>query len=188
MEQTSNVSHGVKWGVIAGFAYTIFLLWRYKFGADNPIILTVSAALGFIVVLILLLVCGITRKKSLGGFIEFKDAFQTMFVCVLIFELFYNLFTYIYLKYIDPAFFDKMKNSIETMLEKANMEQSKIDEQLEKMDIDKTKKTGFNNIILSYAFSVIISSIFALIFALIIKKKKDPFTNNQEKSFSDQPS
>jgi len=180
MQKETSITHGVKWGIIIGLVYCILLFLRYYQGVSSPILLTVYVFIGYIIVLALLLITGITWKKKLGGYIEMKEAFQTMFIAIIIFELFYTIFNFVYLKYVNPDFFQKMKDSMETFMQNNHVDQQKIDDALEKIDVQASKNMNFGSSILSYAYAVCISGIFALIFALIIKKKKDPFRTEQD--------
>ena len=134
MQQETNISFGVKWGIIIGFVYSVLLLMRYTTGATNPVMLGLWAFFGYLLVLILLLVSGFQLRKKNGGFIEIKEAFKILFLCVLIFELFYAIFNLIYLKYVNPNFFHSLRDSTEALLIKSNQPQEKIDDILDKMD------------------------------------------------------
>jgi hypothetical protein len=180
MEKETNVTHGLKWGAMIGLVYCLFLFLRYNQGTGNLLYFGLWTFLGYVVVLILLLFCGITRKKKLGGFISLKNAFQTMFVAVLGFEFIYMAFNFLYLKFVDPNFFENFRISLETMLEKSNLDQEQINEQLEKFDSNTAKNLNLGSSITSFAFSIMISGIFALIFALIIKKNKGPFQSTSD--------
>jgi len=182
MQHQSNISHGVKWGIIIGFIYSVFLLLRYGTGATNPILLALWAFLGYAIVLVILLISGFQLRKKNGGFIELKEAFKILFLSVLIFELFYALFNFIYLKYVNPNFFQTLKESTEALLQKSNQSQEKIDEMLDKMDVQAAANTNFLDVVKSYLISISISGVFALIFALIIKRRKDPFLTQQDSS------
>jgi hypothetical protein len=180
MQNDTNVIHAVKWGVMIGVVYCLLVFLRYNQGDTNPIFFGLFAVVGYIVVLVLLLVSGFRRRKAMNGYIEMKDIFQSLFVTLLIFELFYAVFNFVYLKYVNPDFFRTLKDSTEALMLDQGMSQSKIDEQLEKMDPDAARKMDGSSVFISYLYSVAITGIFALIFALIIRKKKDPFNNQQD--------
>lgn len=177
MQKDNNVSFGLKWGLIIGAVYCLFLFLRYKQGNINPMNFALWTFLGYVVVLVLLLVCGFKRRKSLGGFIEIKDAFQTMFVAVLGFEFIYMAFNFLYLKYLDPHFFENFRNSMELLLEKNNVPQDQINKQLQGLDSNAAKNMNLGSSLTMFAFSIMISGIFALVFALIVKRKRTPFQN-----------
>ena len=180
MDKDTNISHGLKWGVIIGAVYCIFLFLRYNQGNGNPIMFGLWTFVGYVTVLILLLICGIRRKKKLGGYIDLKNAFQTMFVAVLGFEFIYMAFNFLYLKFIDPHFFENFRAAMEDMLEKANVSTDEINERLKNFDKDAAKNMNLGSSLTSFAFSIMISGIFALIFALIIRKTNPFQTTNTE--------
>jgi hypothetical protein len=182
MQKENNVSYGLKWGLIIGAVYCVFLFLRYNQSNVNPMYFPLWTVIGYVVVLILLLVCGIKRRKKLGGYIELKDAFQTMFVAVLGFEFIYMAFNFLYLKFIDPHFFENLKNSMEVFLEKNNIPQDQLNKQLENLDNNDLKNMSLGNSLTYFAFYVMISGIFALIFALIVKRKRTPFQNMPDSS------
>ena len=108
-----------------------------------------------------------------------KEAFKTMFIAVLILELFYSIFTIIYLRYIDPNFFDKFRVSTESLLNMAKQSQSDSDKILAGIDqwADQAKTLTVFDFLKTYLYNVAITGLFALIFAFILKRK-NPFAND----------
>lgn len=184
VEKHNNSMHGLKWGLIISAVYIVFLFLRFRLGAGNIMYMSIFTVLGFITVMILLFFTGYTRKKELGGFIELKDAFQTMFVAIVIYEFIYALFNFIYLKYIDPEFFVKIKQSTEDLLQRVGTSQSDIDKQLDRMDVESAGKMNGASLFMNYLTGLAVSGVFALIFALILKKRREPF--DQTDSFLQQ--
>ena len=180
MQQETPVAHSVKWGIIIGLVYCVLLWLRYNMGSENMIMLGLMSIIGFIIVLVLLFISGIQLRKKQGGFIAFRDVFKYLFITVLIYEAFYAIFNFIYIKYIDPEFYTKLKLAMEELLVKANESQDKIDEMMEKWDRDAEAGSSMIGVLKSYLISVAISGTCALIIAAIIKKKKDPFLVEQE--------
>ena len=180
MQEQSNISHGVKWGVIIGIVYSILLFLRYNSGAGNPVMLGLWSFLGYIIVLILMFVAGFQLRKKNGGYLELKEAFKILFLSVLIFELFYVLFNFIYLKYVNPHFFQTLRDATEELLVKSNQPQDKIDDMLSKLDQQAASNMNLLDVLKSYLVSICISGIFALIISLIVKKRKDPFLTQQD--------
>src|SRR5664279_525898 len=109
MNPTSKYQSAVRYGLITGFIYIILLFIRYHFSSSNPIFFGLFAIASYVVILLLFLFTGIRRKKQLGGSGEMKDIFQAIFISILIAELCYVLFNWIYFKFIDPAFWEKLK-------------------------------------------------------------------------------
>jgi len=178
MQQENSGSHGLKWGVIIGVVYCILLFLRFNMGANNAGIFGMLTFVGFLAVIILLFVSGINYRKKNGGYVEMKEAFKAMFIAVLVFELFYSVFTIVYLKYIDPQFFDKFRVSTESLLQMAKQSQSDTDKILEGIDqwAAQAKTLNAFDFLKTYLYNVAITGLFALIFAFIIKKKQ-PFAD-----------
>lgn len=175
MQKESNVLHGVKWGIGIGVLYCLIIYLRYHLGATNPILFGLITIVGFIAVLVLLLISGFQRRKASGGYIELRDIFQSLFVAVLIFELFYAIFNYVYLKAIDPDFFQRLKESTEKMMETQGVNDEKIEKQLKNLDVDSARKMQASSVILNYLMNIAVMGVFALVFSLIIKRRRPPF-------------
>lgn len=173
-------AHGVKWGIIIGLVYCAFLFLRYNSGAQNPVMFGLWIFLSYIVVLILLLVSGFQLRKNMGGFIELKEAFKGMFIAVLIFELFFAVYNFIYLKYVNPNFYYQLKDATEAFLENNKQSADQIRKTLDSIDVDAPKKMNFIDFLRSYLSFVAISGIFAFIFGLIIKRKRGPFQEQED--------
>ena len=139
--KTSNIKNGMTFGTIIGLIYCVWLFLRYNMINSGIIIVGLITILFYFLVIGMLFYCGIKRRNELGGYIELKDAFQTIFVAILIAELIYTIFNFIYLKFIDPGYFDKMKTAMETFFEKTIKDESKRDDALDKFNerFDKQK-------------------------------------------------
>lgn len=180
MNKDSSGAHGIKWGLIIGLAYALLLYLRYAVGSNNVVLFGLFTIVGFIAVLVLLLVSGFQFRKQNGGFVEMKELFKTLFIAVLIFEAFYALFTFVYLKYVDPEFFAKLRNSSETLLISAGQPQPEIDKTLANIDkmSESSKNVNVFDVLKSYLYAVGITGLFALLFAFIIKRQPPVFDNN----------
>ncbi|MEI6945740.1 DUF4199 domain-containing protein [Paraflavisolibacter sp. H34] len=175
MQKETNVNFGLRWGVIIGLVYAALLFIRYSVGEANPMMFGMWTFVGYAVVLILLYICGVNRRKLQGGYIDLRDAFQTMFIAVLGFEFFYMAFNFIYLKFINPDFFQNMKEALEAFLIKNKVEQADIDKKLENFDSDMGRNMTLGTSFLSFAYAIVTSGIFALLFALLIRRKREPW-------------
>lgn len=177
MQQENSGSHGLKWGLIIGLVYCALLYLRFSLGANNAGIFGLLTFAGFITAIVLLFFCGLNFRKKNGGFVLMKEAFKTMFIAVLIFELFYSIFSLVYLRYIDPGFFDKFRLSTEKLLLMAKQAQSDNEKILEGIDQWAAQARALNvfDFLKSYLYNVAITGFFALLFAFIIKRKPAPF-------------
>lgn len=177
MQEPNSGAHGIRWGIIIGIVYCLFLFLRFYVGGDNAGIFGILTFIGLITILVLLFICGYQFRKKNGGYLEMKEAFKTMFIAVLIFELFFTIFSVVYLKYIDPGFFDRFRLSTENLLNMAKQPQADSDKILQGIDDWAAQARNLNafDILKTYLYNVAMIGLFALIFSLIIKKKQPPF-------------
>lgn len=96
--------------------------------------------------------------------ITYLDAAVTCLVILLIGFILSNLYSYIFYNFIDPEYLKHQISKMGDMLQKYNLPQDKIDEQLAKTE----KRMGLGSMLLS---SAIISVVVSLIMALIVRKK-----------------
>ena len=179
MNQISRSTIGLRFGLLTGLLYMVVLFIRYKHFASSPVSFGLFTLVSYIIILMMFLFTGIARKKELGGYGEYRDIFTSIFIAILIAELFYVVFNLIYFKYIDPAFWDNFKTNTLTYLQKLHSTDAQIDEQMKgfKDMGQQTKPTG---LIKGYGFGVIIDSVFGLIFALILRRRKPAAENISE--------
>jgi hypothetical protein len=177
--KSNNIRNGLTFGVIIGLIYCVSLFLRYNMLSSGVIMIGLIALVFYLGVIGMLAFCGIKRRNELGGFIELKDAFQTIFVAILVAELMYTIFNFIYLKFIDPGYFDKMKTVMEEFMEKTIKDDDKRDEALnrfrERFEKQKTWAMTAKGMALGYLMWVAITGVFGFIVALIIRKKKPVF-------------
>lgn len=183
-DQTLNSgAHGIRWGLIIGGVYAILVFLRYYLGSGNVLTFSLMTYVGFPIVLVLLFLSGRQARIDNGGHIEMREAFKVMFIAVLIFEVFYMLVTFIYLKYIDPTFFEKLRDSTENLMIQAKTPQKDIDNMLGNLDQvqAQSKQIGVFDLIKTYLYSVGMTGLFAILFAFILKRKPPMF---QEDNFN----
>ena len=177
--KSGNINNGLMFGLIIGFIYIISLFLRYNMASSGPIMIGAITLLFYLVIIGMLFFCAIKRRKELGGFIELKDAFQTIFIAILIAELIYTIFNVIYLKFIDPGYFDRFQATMEAFLEKTIKDDDKREEMINKfketMEKQKARGLTFQGIAIGYLISVAITGVFGFIAALIVRKKKPAF-------------
>jgi hypothetical protein len=177
-QMVNSGSHGVKWGLIIGGIYAVLVFLRYQLGANNFITFGICTFAGFLIVMFLLYYSGLKLRQENGGWIEMRDAFKSLFISVLIFEFFFLATTLIYLKYIDPNFFEKLRVSTENMMIAARTPQADIDKALENMDqmqAQQYSQVTVFDFLKSYLYTVGIIGLFALLFAFILKRQPPVF-------------
>jgi hypothetical protein len=181
MQSDSKYRLGIQYGIITGVLYIVLLFIRYRFTYWNSNYIGIIAVISYVLILVMFFITGVMRRKQLGGVAEMKDIFQSIFIAILITELCYVLFTWIYLKYIDPGFWEKLRTVSLEILKKINAPQDQIDEQMKGFkDADQlTKPLG---LIKGYGSSVVIDSIFGLLFASLLRKKTPVIASDAPKN------
>jgi hypothetical protein len=174
MNPISKYTVGLRFGLLTGLLYVVLLFLRYRLFASTPVSFGLFAFVSYIIILLMYLFTGIARKKQLGGFGEFKEIFQSIFIAILIAEMVYIIFNIIYTKFVDPSFWENFKVTTFSYLQKKGLTEDQIDQQMKSFkDVDQQMKPVA--LLKGYGFGVIMDSIFGLIFAAIIRKKKPVF-------------
>jgi hypothetical protein len=163
------VRYGLITGFVSMFLTTVSFLYVLKM---SFIAFGIAGFLMFLVPVILYGVAGARQRKAMGGYISIKDAFQAIFVVILISQLISAVYGLIYVKYIDPECMERMKESALAFFEKMKMPQASIDEQMKGIEEQVDGSLAPAKLLYSFAKSIVIHSIFGLICALIVKKQR----------------
>ena len=175
MNPGSKYSVGTRWGLFTGLIYMLLLFLRYHFSALNPLFIGVIAAISYLFILILFLFTGIARRKELGGYGELREIFRSIFIAILITELCYVMFNLIYFKWVDPTFWTKFSAASLPYMQKAGLSQIEMDEKMKSFK-DLGQQTNPAGLFKGYGTSVVVDSIFGLIFAALLRKKRLPIS------------
>jgi Protein of unknown function (DUF4199) len=176
METTTlSLSTPIKLGIITGLIYCILIFCQNQFFYGNPVQFALIKLLFYVIILVLFVYTGILAKKESGGFISFKECLKAILVVITIAELFYIVFSSVYVKLIDPSFLEKMKAAWEAYFIEKKVPEDKISDSLKKFD-DAGKISAWS-LIQSYGFALIIDSLFAVIISAILKTKRPIFEN-----------
>ncbi len=163
----------LRWGVVIGivqiFIFTIYSMFLMSsarpWGAFGLMFVT------FAVCMILLGVMGVQQRKAMGGFINFKQAFQGIFVSILIMIVISQVYSIIYTNFIDPEYYEKSKAmSIELASSFGN--EKVTNEAIERAEEQIERQKSFSGQAMGFALSIIFYSIFGFIIAAIVKKDK----------------
>lgn len=170
MDKESKYYIGLRFGLLTGVIYVVLLFIRYRYVASSPVQFSFFAMATYIIILMLYLFAGIARKKQLGGYGDMKEIFQAIFIVILITELFYIIFSLVYLKWIDPLFWENFKTISRIYYEKEKLSVEQMEQAMKGFkDVDQeTKPMG---LLKGYGYSVIIDSLFGFIIASIVRKK-----------------
>lgn len=171
-KQESKFAIGIKYGLIASVVYVLLILIRYLFLADNPMIFTGAMFFSYVIILVFFVVAAMEKKKSLGGYADFKDLFTTIFIVILFAELSYTIFNYIYLNFIDPDFFTGFMQSTKDYVNKMGGSVEALNEQMAKMKAQNAQKMSISNSLNGLGIWILVDSIIGFLIALIIRKPR----------------
>ncbi|GAA3654141.1 DUF4199 domain-containing protein [Flavivirga jejuensis] len=147
---------------LIGYAVSLDLFTKIWFG------------IGFLLIIIVLGIISVSNsKKSLGGFISFKNAFTSYFITILIGLIVSAVVSIIIFNFIDPDAAKTLQEKIiETQiqrLESFNVPSEAIAETLEKME-SQGNMYSIGNILQSIVWQLAGFSVVGLIVAAVMKK------------------
>lgn len=164
------------YGLLLGLIYMVLTTLTYM-SSGSLMGFYGFTALAFVLYFVTMgIFCGRIRKAD-GGYIEFKDVFAAIIIMVFISCLISFVYNVIYMKYIDPAFMDKMKNTTIQFMEKNKVPDDQIEEAVRKFDKQAAEAKSFSigTMLLTYFEMVVFCCLFGLIVAAIVKKKRPIF-------------
>lgn len=165
----------VKWGLIIGIVSCVLATVNFMFVLNSYMAFLAVSFLIYIATVIFYGVAGAQQRKAMGGYITFKDAFQAIFIVILISSIITTIYGIVYTKFIDPSVIDRIKEGTLGFMEKTNVPVEKIDEAAEDFDKRTVDSLKPGNILFSFAKSLVVSSLLGFICALIVKKQKPVF-------------
>jgi hypothetical protein len=177
MQEASKYGVGLRFGLITGLSYAILLYLRYRIFGTNPVSFGVCTAVSYLIILLMYTFAGIAQKKQLGGYGEMKDIFQAIFIAILITEMAYVIFNFIYLKLIDPSFWDNYRSRSVQYYHSVKLTDAQISQIMDNLK-DADKETRPIGLLQGYGFAVVVDSIFGLIVAAILRKRKPVVAEN----------
>jgi uncharacterized membrane protein (DUF106 family) len=175
-EPVSKYAIAIRYGLMTGFVLmfitTIGFLYLLKY---SFIVFSIVSFISYIVPVIPVIFYYLAAKRQqalLGGFISLKDAFQVVFISILIAVAIFTIYGLIYNKYIDPENTTRMKEAALTFFEEMKMPQEQLDAQMKNIEEQTKDSTSFSKLSYSVSQSIILHSIFGFIVALIVSRKK----------------
>lgn len=168
-----SMSTPIKLGVIIGLVYCALIFCQDQFFYANPLTFSLTKLACYLIILAGFFYTGYTVKKELGGYISFKECLRAILVVIVITEFFYFVFNTIYIKYIDPNFFEKLKTAWIAFFNRSSVPQDKINDTMQKFN--DAGKITFGSLVQSYGFSILIDAVFGVIICAILRKDKPVF-------------
>ncbi len=164
--------NGTKYGLIAGLGSIIFTLIVYLI--DPKIMFNIGGWVNWIIFLFCMYKSVADDKKQDGGYITFRNAFQSAFVVSVIASFLQTVFFYVLITIIDTGLMDlQLEMAEEAFLkiaEMMNFQEEQITEGLNA--ISETGDVTLVKTVQGYLFGLIGWAIPALIIAAIMKKDK----------------
>lgn len=166
------------YGLLIGIIY-IVITSVVNLKIDDMIMFYVFKTIGYIIYFIIIGYFARSIKRANGGFIEFKEIFGAIFIMILIAATISYVYNYVYMYYIDPNYMDKIKKASIDFMVKLNAPDDQIDATAEKFDgqMAEMKKFSLWKNLLTLSGAYVIDSLFGLIVAVIVRKKK-PIVDN----------
>lgn len=162
----------VKFGIVLGILSVLIQYVSYSILLPKSFMGYIGGMVAiFIITVALWVVTGVQQRKAMGGFISFKDAFQAIFVAIVISSLIATVWSVVYVKYINPDLADNFKSSMLDMMETYKVPQEKLEETSSKMDVSKFRDISFGAQAMALAIRIIAKSVVGLIIAAIVKKE-----------------
>ena len=174
MSNASSLNPGIKWGLVAGVVAVLvnIIMWQANREMFFSFILGLIIAIVFVVFSVL---AGIEKKRKQGGFIEFKQALQPVFLTFVIGGLFAVTCTYVFYNFVDPTIQAQAKKyalaTTDRVLHSLGMPEDQIDEQMDGIrELDYSMGPG--KAILTYFSLLIRYFVLAAIVAVCIRNKR----------------
>lgn len=162
----------VKFGLLIGLIGIVLTTVNFMFVLRSSYVAFLACSgVFFVVHLFLYYYTGVRQRKAMGGYISLKEAFSAIFIAILISTIISTIWGLVYAKLIDPESTSIVKEGTLAMLEKANMSTADIDKKAQDFDEIAAKSTQPKVLLLSLAQSLVITSIFGFICALIVRRE-----------------
>ncbi len=168
MEQKSIFSSSLLAGLLVSAALIIFKLVLFILDVDEESYIQ----FGYYIVFALGLAWAVysVRNNTLDGFATYGKAFMTGLYASIGIAVVMAIYTYVYMKYIDPSFVDNLLANAEDKMVEANPDMS--EEELSKaLDITKMFMQPGLMALMSIFGSIITGGLFSLIIAIFAKRE-----------------
>lgn len=162
------------YGLVLGLILALITVIAYAFMLELFTKWWLSILL-FLIIVAMGTISSLKSKKLLGGYINFKTAFTSYFITILIGVLISTIVTIVIFNFIDTdaaaAYKELTLESQREMMENFGAPESQIEEAI--AEAEKTNYFSLGNQAKSFAYTLVFFSVIGLIVALAVKKK-DP--------------
>src|SRR5690242_9751302 len=110
-DSNANMRHALTWGLILGMVSILLTLLVYVI--NRELFASFTLAVISIAIMITILILSVTRRrKELGGYLRFGNAFMVCFVAVATGMLISSVFNYVMYNMIDPDLAEFVKQRV----------------------------------------------------------------------------
>lgn len=163
IEKSTVKQISIKWGLIAGvFSITFFLFITLGGFTGN----TAMGFLGLIPFIIFMYLAHKEFKSEGDGFMSYSKGLGIGTLMALVSAIISNIFTYVYIKFIDTAYFENMQGMMIEKFEEQGLSQDQIDSALQ---MTSKMQTAEITVGIGIVGGVFIGFIIALIVSAITK-------------------
>ncbi len=158
------IRNGVLWGSISIVIHLLFYLMNAPMSEWQSLLI-------FVIGIYFMYDTGATMRKSLGGYITWKEAVKPIWLCSIIYCLFEFVYGYLLLNVIDPELVNDIKHSSIQLLEKygGSMGEERLEQEIAKIENQDfgslySSFKGFMSMLLVY-FGI------SAVMALVVRRK-----------------
>ena len=174
-EKPSALALGLKMGVLTAVVYMGLLWLRYTYLSYNPMVFRFTMIFSYVFILLFFGCTAWLRRKALGGFAEIREIFGAVFICILITEICYITFNYVYLNFIEPDFFDRFGRAAIEYTKNSGGDVMKVQHLVEEINNEKGAISSVLSSIIGLGQWLIIDSILGLLISLAFRKVKPQY-------------
>lgn len=164
----------VRWGIIISIVSILIFTIVSMFLMESLGVMasTITGIVSFIIVMVMLGMMATQQKKAMGGYITFRQAFQAIFLSILIIVVISQVYTFIYLKWIDPTYTERMMEMAANMTSNLTGSEEAADQVRAQTEAEAAKQFTFSRQAMGFAMSLIVYSLFGFVVAAIVKRNK----------------
>lgn len=163
----------VMFGVIAGLVYCVFSTVFWSMGT-GPYVSFLSWYTWLPIFFALFMYAAFQYRKQAGGFLEFKQVLQFVFLAYVVYEAIYAVYYIVLYTVIDKELTAKVMQvtleNIRRMLEKFGASEDKIEEAVAKAQ--KNDTSVLKQTFLGFGLALVLDFVKSMIIAAIVKKEK----------------
>ncbi|MFA5972702.1 MAG: DUF4199 domain-containing protein [Lentimicrobiaceae bacterium] len=180
--KNSLFNSALKSGLIIGVVSIVVFIIMYvadikPVGIMVPILIMLASLAISIILLVILFK---KYRTEIGGFISFRNAFLYCFITLVIASLVSTLFTFLFIKLIEPDYYKNIMEAQKTWMENylaGKMSDEQLTEALDKLDVQAVNMGSITTTLKNFLIGTLVNGIFALIIGAIMKKNPDVFDN-----------